>query len=244
MLAPEEAETCREYEPTEMTIPFTAEEIGDSATKLKNGKSTGIDEVNAEFIKYAPKVIHEGIAEIYNKTARTGKNPEELKIGILSPLPKPTRKADPKENLRPVMLLSVLRKILTISMINRCWERFKEQIPIEQAAYQGDRSTTEQVFAIKMMAEKAITSSDYKVYILLLDMSKAFDRVNWKTLFEKLETILEPDELHLLSILTRTPKIKVKVNKKFGTLFETLIGIMQGDCLSAILFIYYLACCL
>ena len=75
-------------------------------------------------------------------------------------------------------------------------------------------------------------------------MSKAFDSVNRKTLFEKLEMILEPDKLHLLSILTKTPKLKIKINQTYGELFETRIGIMQGDCLSAVLFIFYLACCL
>ena len=56
-----------------------------------------------------------------------------------------------------------------------------------------------------------------------------------------LEQILNPDELHLLSILTNTPNIYVKVGKDLGRLFVTLLGIMQGDCLSAILFIFYLA---
>ena len=88
-----------------------------------------------------------------------------------------------------------------------------------------------------MLAEKAINSSDYKIYLVLLDMSKAFDTVNRQKLFEYLENVIEKDELHLLSILTRNPEIVVRVNNK-------LIGITQGDVLSAILFIFYLACCL
>ena len=75
-------------------------------------------------------------------------------------------------------------------------------------------------------------------------MSKAFDTVNRRKLFEHLERILNPDELHLLSIITNFTKVKIKVNHAFGELFVTLIGIMQGDCLSALLFIFYLAECL
>ena len=78
----------------------------------------------------------------------------------------------------------------------------------------------------------------------LLDMSKAFDTVDRKTLFENLEKILLPEELHLFSIITRNPSIKVKVNNVFSELFSSLVGIMQGDCMSVILFIYYLGCCL
>ena len=142
--------------------------------------------------------VHENIAHILNTTAKDGNPPDELKIGILTPLPKPGKKKGPPENLRPIILLSVLRKLLTICLMRRTWDRLKTRIPLDQAAYQEGRSTTEQVFSMKLLAEKAITSSDYKIYILLLDMSKAFDTVNRNQLFETLEEILLPDELHLL----------------------------------------------
>ena len=61
---------------------------------------------------------------------------------------------------------------------------------------------------------------------------------------QHLERILDPDELHLLSIITNFTKVTVKVNGTFGKIFIALIGIMQGDCLSALLFIFYLAECL
>ena len=98
--------------------------------------------------------------------------------------------------------------------------------------------------AIKLLAEKAINSNNFKVFLSLFDMSKAFDTVNRKKLFEHLERILEADELHILSIITNFIKVKVKVNSTYGKIFVTLIGIMQGDCLSALLFIFYLAECL
>jgi hypothetical protein len=75
----------------------------------------------------------------------------------------------------------------------------------------------------------------------MLDMSKAFDTVNRSKLFKYLEKILLPEEIHLLHILTNDVFLKVKVENDFSREFMTLIGIMQGDCLSAILFIFYLA---
>ena len=114
----------------------------------------------AEHIKYSPPTIHEHIADILNKTAETGIYPDELNTGILSPLPKPNKTKGPRENLRPIMLLSIIRKILTICLIRRTWERIQTKIGKDQAAYQAGRSTTEQVFAIKILAEKAITTSN------------------------------------------------------------------------------------
>ena len=165
-----------------------------------------------------------------------------LREGILTPLQKPpNKKKKPVENLRPVILLSVLRKILATSMIERIWDKFKMIIPIEQAAYQKGRSTTEQVFSMKILAEKAIISEDYNIFILLLDMSKAFDTINRKRLMEKLEEVLSPCELRIMYILIEKVNIKVRVGKDYGQNIETNIGVVQGDCLSAVLFIFYLA---
>ena len=72
-------------------------------------------------------------------------------------------------------------------------------------------------------------------------MSKAFDTVDRSKLLSILEEFLNEDEIHLIFILTAKPKLKVKVGKEFGDLFDTTLGVMQGDCLSAILFILYLA---
>ena len=100
-----------------------------------------------------------------------------------------------------------------------------------------------QVLTLKLLVEKAIMTSDFNIYVTLLDM-KAFDTVNHNTLFKNLETILDDDEIHLLAIITNRPEIKIKLENTTGDSFETYQGIMQGDCLSAVLFIYYLACAL
>ena len=148
--------------------------------------------------KYAPKSIHQEIANIFNITASTGDVPTALIHGLLCPLQKPGKKKGPPENLRPIILLSILRKILTITLLDRTWKRLEEKIPKTQAAYQRDRGTTEQVLALKLIIEKAINSSDLDIYILLLDMSKAFDTVNRKILLSDLASTLNPDEVHLL----------------------------------------------
>ena len=75
----------------------------------------------------------------------------------------------------------------------------------------------------------------------MLDMSKAFDTVNRKKLTEDLKSVLERDELHMMDILIKDVTMKVKVNDQLGEEFTTTVGIAQGDCLSAVLFIYYLA---
>ena len=227
--------------PHEMKAPFTGKEIQKAAESLKNRKSVGEDNLNAELLKYGPPILHDSVAKLLNNMASTGKYPKQINQGILIPLQKPGKRPGPPSNLRPIILLSVLRKILATCMIRRCWDRLSTQIPIEQAAYQAGRSTTEQVFAVQMLIEKAITSSTYNIYLLLLDMTKAFDTVNRRNLLQDLKEILEPDELHIMSILIKDVSLKVKIGTEIGESIETDIGIAQGDCLIAVLFIFYLA---
>ena len=99
-------------------------------------------------------------------------------------------------------------------MLDRIWNRLKSHIPYKQAAYQPGRSTTEIVHAVKLLMEKAILANDYHIYLLLLDMSKAFDTVNRRILSEHLEEILNKDEMNIIGILTNKPELQLKSDHK------------------------------
>ena len=114
-------------------------------------------------------------------------------------------------------------------------------IPLSQAACRKGRSTTEHVFAMKILCEKAITSCDYSTHILLLDMTKAFDSINREHLYKPLSDILDPDELNIMNILLKDVTLQVKNNIAKGQTFTTTLGIPQGDCLIAIMFTLYLS---
>ena len=104
----------KDIEPTEMKRPLTEVEIRKSLSRLKNNKSTGIDDISAETTKFSPKIVYQQITDIFNEMAKTGTIPEEVIEGVLVLLPKPGKPQGPPANLRPIILLSILRKILAI----------------------------------------------------------------------------------------------------------------------------------
>ena len=207
---------------------------------MKNNKSPGCDNVQAELIKYGPDILYHHIASILNHAAKTGEKPLEVSLGQLLPLPKPNKPKGPPQNLRPIILLSVIRKLLAIIVVSRTFDRIREHISVSQAAYSPGRSTTELVFAFKILTEKAICAENYPVYLLMLDMSRAFDTIDRGTLLQDLSDILDSDELHLVSLLLTDVKIQVKYNNVTGKIFVPDIGSPQGDCASPIWFIFYL----
>ena len=74
-------------------------------------------------------------------------------------------------------------------------------------------------------------------------MSKAFDTVCRSKLLTDLHEKLEPDEMPMMAVLISDVVLTVKVGKELGEQIKTEVGIAQGDCLSAVLyiFIFYLA---
>ena len=56
-----------------------------------------------------------------------------------------------------------------------------------------------------------------------------------------LKQILQIDELHMIKLLIDKVSLQVRCDNKLGNPINTNIGVPQGDCLSPIFFIIYLA---
>ena len=226
--------------PQAMRKPFTRDEISQAIKKLRNNRSSGLDNVTAELLKYGPEILSDEIALIYNCLAETGDCPLEITQGLLCALQKPGKTKGPLDHLRPIILLSMLRKVLAICLKDRTIDRIDSKIPPSQAAYRSGRSTTEHVFAVKVLCEKAMSSRDFTIYLRLLDMSKAFDSVNRTLLIQSLETILNADEVNLIKTMLNV-ELSVRCGREKSDFFPTDTGVPQGDGYSANEFTYYLA---
>ena len=69
-----------------------------------------------------------------------------------------------------------------------------------------------------------------------MDTSKAFDKLNRKSLLEDLKQIVDDDELHLLKLLLDDVELTVRCGSTKGIPFKTNRGVPQGDCMSPIFF--------
>ena len=95
--------------PVALDPPFSEKEVKAAIKSLKNNKSTGIDNLKAEQLKYGGSTIAAQIADISNQIETTENYPSEIK-GVLTPLQKPRKAAGPPASLGPIIFLSTIQK--------------------------------------------------------------------------------------------------------------------------------------
>ena len=122
-------------EPIPMSEPFAWKEIYEASLKLNINKSPDNNGLQAEHIKYAPKCVHHDMANLLSEVAETGTYPQELNHGLIIRIQKPGKQKGKVENIRPVILLSILRKLLATCFIKRISDKIDSMISLSQAAY-------------------------------------------------------------------------------------------------------------
>ena len=219
---------------------FTTEEIETAAKRLNNNRATGPDGIAGEMLKYGGPHLHAEIANSLNKVFERHEKIKSTQEGYLAPQNKPS-KPKKAEHTRPLIFLNMIRKVLSTCILYRLKEKIKKYLSLSQHAYTENRSTTEMVWAAQWI--KATTDKYMeRVYVMGIDLSKAFDCVNRSmlvTIFRE-EGIANEDELRLLHYVLSETELKVKIGQEKGESFFTTIGTPQGDALSPILFLVYL----
>ena len=68
----------------EINSPIISKEIKIAITKLKNGKSAGLDLICNEFLEHGPNILTLPIVKLLNKILTTGPFPVDCNISVLS----------------------------------------------------------------------------------------------------------------------------------------------------------------
>lgn len=80
------------------------------------------------------------------------------------------------QNYRTISLISHASKVMLKIILNRLQHQAEEIIAEEQAGFRRGRSTTEQIFNLRVLCEK-YSQHQQDLYHVFIDFEKAFDRV-------------------------------------------------------------------
>ncbi|WP_419585599.1 RNA-directed DNA polymerase, partial [Thiolapillus sp.] len=144
------------------------------------------------------------------------------------------------QNYRTISLISHPSKVMLKVIPNRLKPQAEKIIAEEQAGFRAGRSTTEQVFNLRILCEKYLQHQQ-DLYHVFIDFKKAFDRVWNAALWATMKKYNISNYLiQVIKNLYNKATSAVLFNGSIGHWFRTTTGVRQGCILSPTLFNIFL----
>ena len=140
---------------------------------MKKGKSAGVDNVPAELVQVGGEDVITALMTICNKIWQTEEWPTPWTQSLVITLPKKGNLQQYK-NYLTISIINHPSKVMLKIILNRLTQA--EITTEEQAGFRADKSTTEQIFNLRILCEKYLLHQQ-DLYHVLIDFKKAFDRV-------------------------------------------------------------------
>ena len=115
------------------------------------------------------------LTAICNKIWKTGEWPTTWTQSLVITLPKKGN-LQLCQNYRTISLISHPSKVMLKIILNRLQPQAEVIIAEEQAGFRAGRSTTDQIFNLRILCEKYLQHQQ-NLYHVFIDFTKAFDRV-------------------------------------------------------------------
>ena len=216
---------------------ISVQNVKDGINKLKLGKKEENGLYSNHFI-YGSDRLLVVISLLFNSMLIHGIAPDDLLLGTMIPLIKNSRESKQNsDNYRALTIGTSLSKLLDIVILNRQADVLETSEL--QFGFKEKSSTTMCTFMV-LETIAYYKSRGSNVHIVLLDASKAFDRVDYIKLFDKLiGRGMCPLTVRLLLNMYTNQKLQVKWNSCKSPKFKVTNGVRQGGVLSPRLFSVY-----
>ena len=158
-------------------------------SELNENKASGPDNVEAKFLKFTGNELSPALTLVFQASLSQGIIPDDWRHAFVNPLYK-AGKSDKglAENYRPISLTSVSCKILEHIIVHNVMQHFEKQNVLTNAQHGFRKKRSCDTQLVQTVNDFAKTLNDSKQSdVILLDFSKAFDKVNHRKLCLKLE---------------------------------------------------------
>jgi exonuclease III len=235
--------------------PFSWPEVRSALAHVKVGKAPGVDLIPAEFLKLCaeppskpsstdgpPNPMAQALLNVLNALLTHGPT-DSLVERIVVMIPKKGDLTD-RHNYRGIALLNSTAKLMTYLIGQRTITALEERVSLDrsQGGFRPDRETATQQVALFEIVQRHFARGHRRLYLLFVDIEKAFDRVPHEGLFRKLEGKgVTGKALTYIRAMYSKAQCRVRVGKHLGeTRFNQETGVHQGCPFSPTAFAIYI----
>ncbi|KAG7301870.1 hypothetical protein JYU34_013269 [Plutella xylostella] len=220
------------------------DEIMKAMKSMKVGKAAGYDRITMEMLRAGEGLVASLLWLFFNICWRRGQVSGDWCRAVIVPLYKGKGSQQDCRNYRGISLLSIVGKLYAKVLIERVMKETEERIWDVQAGFRKGMGCTDQVFSMRMVAEKFLAKNQ-KVFCVFLDLEKAYDRVARNELWKTLSMFgLSGELIRALKSLYVTSSACVRINGPCTDWFGIHKGVRQGCVASPWLFNLFMDSCL
>ena len=226
-------------QPEDELPEVTVEEVEDLIARSKPRKAAGLDGVGSRALREAPMCFLVFLVSVFNAALRLRHFPDCWKVAKIVLIPKPGKSRLFPQNFRPISLLSTISKLFEKVLLSRLSPYLDGFIRPEQFGFRRGHSTTQQLVRV---VNKLVDNHNHNLcsVAVLLDVSKAFDKVWHDGLLFKLSQSPLPDAaVHLLRSYLTGRTFRTSVDGELSTARPIEAGVPQGSVLGPVLYLVF-----
>ena len=216
-------------------------EVQKAIKQLCKNKAPGDDGIPGEIFMYGGHSVARKLTKLIEQIWAKETVPQDFKDANIIKLYKKGKRSV-CDNYRGISLLSIAGKILSRVILNRLNDCLVDTICSDsQCGFRKGRGTVDMIFSLRQIQEKA-REQNKPLYMLFIDLTKAFDTVNREALWHVLSKVGVPDNLkNIIMSLHDGMKARVVLNGKTSSCFNVSNGTKQGCVLAPVLFAIFFA---